>query len=164
MADAATIDVESVNVAEILDSEKAKATQKELLEAFEANPKARKELEAADTAEDVFNIVKKFAKVKWEEFKVLFRKTVDYFKNDKMELDDETLEYVAGGWSFSSIWDKCKKGIVMGTIIVACAAVGALWGFCFDGPIGAAAGAFVGVAVGIGAGLMAVEYLYGWES
>ncbi len=151
MADAA-IHVEDVNVAEILEQEEAKSQVQEILAAFEANPAAMKVLEAAQSAADVFEIVKKFAKLKWEEFKVLFDKTVQYFREDKAKLDDETLEQVSGG-SLSSWWNKWKKDIICSVIFFGCLAVGAVAGAClggfYGGLLGFAAGAVVGTIASV---------------
>ncbi len=145
MADAAVIDVEKVNVAEILDREESKVQGAKLLAAFEANPAARKVLEAVKTAEDAYQIVKNAVKITLEDFKVLFDKTVDYFKGDKAALNDETLECVSGGWNFLKWWDEHKKQIVMGVCIVA----GAAAGLVFGGIAGAVEGALIGGCAGV---------------
>lgn len=156
MANAAAIDVEKINVAEILDREESKAQSEHLLAAFEANPAAMKVLEAVETVEDAYQIVKHAAKVTLEQFKVIFDKTVNYFKDDKVALEDETLDYVAGGsgW-FSQVWNKWKKQIVMGATIVACTvagiAIGAAVGGLEGALMGGCAGAIIGTAVGAGA-------------
>ncbi len=154
MANAAAIDVEKINVAEILDREESKAQSEHLLAAFEANPAAMKVLEAVETVEDAYQIVKHAAKVTLEQFKVIFDKTVNYFKEDKVALEDETLDYVAGGNWFSETWNKWKKQIVMGATIVACTAIGIAVGAALGGLEGAlmggCAGAIIGTAVGAG--------------
>ncbi len=155
MSDAAVLDVEKVNVAEILEREESKAQGKRLLAAFEANPAAMKVLEAVETAEDAYEIVKKVFKLTLEQFKVLFDKTVDYFKGDKAALSDDTLEGVSGGWSLSQWWNENKKMIVTGACVVAGAVAGAVVGACVGGLEGAVIGACAGTIGGfvIGGGI-----------
>ncbi len=155
MSDAAVLDVEKVNVAEILEREESKAQGKRLLAAFEANPAAMKVLEAVETAEDAYEIVKKVFKLTLEQFKVLFDKTVDYFKGDKAALTDDTLEGVSGGWSLSQWWNENKKMIVTGACVVAGAVAGAVVGACAGGLEGAVIGACAGTIGGfvIGGGI-----------
>ncbi len=148
MADTAIIDVEKVNVAEILSREESKAQGEKLLAAFEANPAALEVLEAVETVEDAYQIVKNAVNITLEQFKVLFDKTVDYFKESKAVLDDNTLECVAGGWSLSNWWNQNKKQIVMCTTIVACAAIGIAVGAAIGGLEGALVGGCVGTAAG----------------
>ncbi len=149
MADAATIDVEKVNVAEILEREDVKAQEKELLSAFEANPEAAKVLDAVKTAEDAYELIKNALKITLKDFKVLFEKTVDYFKSDKTALDDDTLECVAGG---SSWWDKYKKVIVLGSLVATGVVLGVVVGAVTFGlgaaVVGGVTGFFSASAIG----------------
>ncbi len=146
MADAATVDLEKVNVAEILNQEEAKQQVEEIATALEANPAAMKALNAVETVEDAYQMIKKIVKIKLEQFKVLFNKTVDYFKESKVALEDETLEYVAGG-SLYSWFTEHKRAIVFGAFVV----VGALCAFSFAiGTCGIGLAALAGCAGGIG--------------
>ncbi len=147
------IDVNAVNVAEILEKEESKNQVKALQAAFEANPTALQVLEAAQSVEDAYHIAKNFVTLKLEEFKVLFDKTVEYFKSEKAVLNDEVLDTVSGGWSFSDLWNKYKKVIVAASIFVACMATGAVIGAAVGGFAGLVMGAYAGAAVGAFAGV-----------
>ncbi len=142
------MNVENVNVAEILEQEESKAKVQALLADFEGNPAALKVLEAVETAVDAYEIVKNFAKIKLEEFKVLFDKTVKYFKEDKAKLDDEALEQVSGG-SFASWWQECKKAVICSTIVLGCLLGGAIAGACVGGLYGLVVGATIGGAAAL---------------
>ncbi len=157
MSDAAVLDVEKVNVAEILDSEEAKAQGKSLLAAFTGNPAALKVLDAVETAEDAYEIVKNAFKITLEQFKVLFDKTVDYFKGDKAALTDDTLEGVSGGWSLSQWWNENKRKIVLGVCIVAGAALGIVAGAATGGVGGAMLVGSIGTLVGFAVGAAAAN-------
>ena len=139
MAEAVT--VEELNVAEAMGREGMSETTGKLLSAIEENPVVSKLLNAAETIEDAYDVVKNYVVLKFEDFKVLFNKTMDYFKESKMALDDKVLDNVAGGGWFSDIWNKYKKEIVCAVIVIGCTAVGAL-----AGPYGTAAGLAIGVA------------------
>ncbi len=146
-------DIASVNVAEILEKEEHKKQVEALQAAFGANEEAMKRLNAVNSVEDAYEIFKEFVTLKLEDFKVLFHKTVDYFKGDKVALQDEVLDSIAGGWSLSSWWNEYKQEIVAGVIIVGCAAVGLAIGACTGGLAGALIGGCVGVFVGFIAGI-----------
>lgn len=160
MADTATIDVEHVNVAEILGREDAQAEEKKFEAALAENPAAMKVFEAVKSVEDAYEIAKKFVQIKLEEFKVLFEKTVNYFKDTKTALDDETLDCVSGGWGFSFLsdfWNEHKFGIVFGSILVAGVVVGAIAGAATGGVFGAVIGACAGGVVGAFIGMATAE-------
>ncbi len=112
-------------------------------------------MEAAQTAEDAYQAVKTFLKVKWEDFKIVFQKTMDYFKEDKLALDDEVLNSVSGG-GWSEFWNKIKKPLTAVAVVAFMAVCGAVIGFDVAGPIGAAVGAVVGTVAGIGVAGMAI--------
>ena len=138
--------VADVNVTEILSNEENKSTIEKLRVALEENPAVQKLMEVAETAEDVYGIVKNYIKVKLEDFKVLYEKTLNFYKEAKVALDDEILDAVAGGGWWSNFWEKHKAGIITAAIFVGCVALG--------GVAGLAAGAFIGeVAAGIATGL-----------
>ena len=97
--------------------------------------------------------------MKWENMKKLFAEVTDYFKADKVELSDDTLDCVVGGWSLSGFWNKYKKAIISTAIIVGCAValgvvtggVGAVVGVCAAAEgIGTVAG-YTAVSAAIGA-------------
>ncbi len=140
--------VENVSVAKVMANEKAQEAAEKLRAAMEANPEDNALMEAAQNAEDMYAVAKKYVKMKLEEFKVLFQKAVDYFKEDKVQLKDEMLDSVAGGWSFSSFWNDYKKQIVACVVCVGCIVAGAAIGAATFGIGGALAGAVIGFGVG----------------
>ncbi len=106
-------------------------------------------LDAAQSAKDVFEAVKKYVTMKFEDFTALFDDVMDYFKEDKAVLADETLECVVGGWSLSGLWQSVKKKATAIIIGAACgAAVGAAVGALAGAGAGALIGAFTGAVVG----------------
>ncbi len=146
------VTVENVNVAEILGTADAMQRVEKVKEAITADPEVGALVKAAQSVEDVFAIVKKFAKVTLEEMKVLFQKTVDYFKETKAALSDDVLDYVSGGWSLSQWWKERKADIIGGVVFVACIVGGAVIGACTGGLGGAVLGACVGLLAGAVAG------------
>ncbi len=134
---------------ELMDNEEVQQQMVQMKAVMEKDPVAVKMIEAAQTAEDVFEITKRYVEVKWEDFKRIFKESVAYFSNSKAELNDEVLDHVAGGWGWdfigSSKWS-CILGCVVG---VAMAVVGAGIGTLtavVSGPIGVVGG--IGLAVG----------------
>ena len=123
MAEAVT--VENINIAAIMESEAGKKAEEKLTEVMEANPVVSKLVKAAETVEDVYQIAKEYFTMKFEDFKVLFERTVNYFKESKAELSDEGLDNVVGGWSFSGFWNEYKEKIIKTAFVVACTAIGA---------------------------------------
>ncbi len=141
--------VENINVADILGNADAEARVATVKAALEADPEVSLLVKAAETVEDVYEIVKKFSTATLEQVKVLFRKTVDYYQEAKAVLSDEMLDNVVGGWSLARFWRENKALIIGGAVFVASVAVGAIAGFCTAGPLGAAAGALGGAAAGV---------------
>lgn len=154
MADVLT--AQNVDVAKFMHVEGMQAEVDKVQVALEENPVTQKLMEAAQTVEDVFQIVKEFAKTTLEDFKLIWDKTLDYFKNEKAELSDEVMDSVVGGWSFSSFWNKFKKPIIAAGIVVACVAGGIAAG-AWAGPVGIAAGIAGGLVVG---GIAAACYVH----
>ena len=146
MAEAVT--VENINIAAIMDSEAGKKAEAKLTEVMEANPVVSKLVKAAETVEDVYQIAKEYFTMKFEDFKVLFERTVNYFKESRTELSDEVLNNVVGGWSFSSFWNEYKEKIIKTAFVVACAAAGAAIGVMTGGLGGALLGGVVGALSG----------------
>ncbi len=144
--------VENINVADILGVEGATEKVEQVKAALEADLEVSLLVKAAETVEDVYEIVKRYSKATLEQVKVLFEKTVDYFKETKAILADEVLDNVVGGWSLSSWWNKNKAFIVGGVVLVACVAVGTVVGAVTGGVAGAMVGFGIGVVVGSAAG------------
>ncbi len=113
-------------------------------------------LDAAQSLEDVFTAVKKYVVMKFEDFTALFDDVMNYFKEDKTALSDETLDCVVGGWSWGGLWQSVKKRATAVLIGAACgAAVGAVAGAVTAAGGGALVGAFIGAVLGgIAGGLM----------
>jgi hypothetical protein len=148
------IAVENIDVAKVLGSEKGAESLEKVKAALEADPEVSVLMKAADTVEDVYEIVKRFSTATFEQVKVLFKKTVDYFKESKAVLSDEMLDNVSGGMNWSSFWNSAKNAIISGCIVLGCAAVGLVAGACVAGAFGAFVGAGVGTMVGAVAGLV----------
>lgn len=140
--------VEKLNVAEILGAEGAAERVEKIKAAIAADPEASALAKAAETAEDVYEIIKKFCKATLAQVKEVFRQTVDFYKQAKAELSDEVLDNVVGGWSFSSWWNNNKSDIIGGTIFAVCLLGGIVIGACTGGLGGAVVGAAVGFTVG----------------
>ncbi len=155
---AEVLTVENVNVAKMLSVEGAEKSVNDMVAAMEANPVVEKMLEAAQSVEDMYHVVKEYLAMKLEDFKVLFDKTVDYFKETKAALTDDVLDNVVGGgfWDFVSRW---KKQIVASTVLIGSVVEGALIGAAIGGPAGAACGAFVGLFVGALGGGAVMDYM-----
>ena len=141
------IAVENINVAEILGSKQGAADLEKVEAAITSDPEVGLLVKAAETVEDVYEIVKRFSTATFEQVKVLFEKTVDYFKESKAVLSDELLDNVVGGGLFEW-WDKYKTAVIGGVIMVGCMAVGAVIGSCVAGPAGTLGGVYLGIAVG----------------
>ncbi len=153
--EAAVKSLEEIDVAKIMARDGAEEAAKKVEEIMAADPKVNALMEAAQTAEDAYQAVKTFLKVKWEDFKIVFQKTMDYFKEDKLALDDEVLNSVSGG-GWSEFWNKIKKPLTAVAVVAFMAVCGAVIGFDVAGPIGAAVGAVVGTVAGIGVAGMAI--------
>ena len=144
MAEAVT--VENINIAAIMESEAGKKAETKLTEIMESNPVVSKLVKVAETVEDVYQIAKEYFTMKFEDFKVLFERTVNYFKESKAELSDEVLDNVVGGWSFSGFWNKYKSVIIKAAIVVGATAVAAIAGAVTGGAaVAFVAGSFVGL-------------------
>lgn len=151
-----TITAENVDVAKIMSVEGSAEALEKVGEIIDANPVSKKLLEAAQTVEDAYQVFKDYVKMKWEDFKIIFEKTVDYFKEPKAALPDEVMDQVVGG-GWSDFWNKYKHKIIRASIIVGCAVAGIAVGALTAGAAGAVVVGFVGTIVGI-AGVIAYEY------
>lgn len=129
-----------INVAEIMSHEENQTAAEQLKAAIENNPAVSQMMEAAHSVEEMYQAVKEYISLKLDDFKVLFDKTIEFFKSPKVQLEDDMMECVVGGGFFSNLWDKYKKTICA-VVVVAGMAV-----------VGAAAGAVVGVTAAVLAG------------
>ena len=151
------VTVENINVAEVMDREGAKEAAEKLLDSMEKNPAIAKLLDAAETVEDAYEVAKNYLKMKLEDFKVLFNKTVDYFKEAKTALSDEMMDNIVGGSWFSNFWESSKRSIISTLIVVGATVAGAAIGFAVGGFAGACYGGVAGFYVGATG---AAAYLY----
>ena len=145
---ATEIDVEKINVAALMATEDAQLAKEKFEALVHADPKANALLEAAESVEDVYHVIKRFIDVTLDQVKTAFHKTVDYFKGSRVALDDETLDNVVGGWSFSSWWNKYKDAVTMVTGVVLIASIGVALGAVTFGVGGAIIGGIAGSVVG----------------
>ncbi len=152
----ATLDQE---VATFLSAEKSAEAMAKVKEMMDSDPEVKSQVEKAETEEDMYSVFKKFISMPIEAFKKLFHSVTEYFKADKVELSDETMDAVVGGWSFGQFWNAYKERIIGGVIVIAAAglmftglgaAVGCLVTAASLSCTGTAVGAIVGAVVGIG--------------
>ncbi len=151
-----TITAENVDVAKIMSTAGADEALAKVGEIIDANPVSKKLLEAAQTVEDAYQVFKAYVEMKFEDFKIVFEKTVNYFKEPKAALPDEVMDQVVGG-GWSDFWNKYKHKIIRASIIVGCAVAGIALGALTAGAAGAVVVGFVGAVVGVG-GVIAYEY------
>lgn len=140
--------VENVSVEKAVNFEGAQEAMDKIWDAVKANPVSMKLLEAAQTVEDMYEIAKEYVEIKLSDFKVLFDKTVDFFREPKTELPDEVMDSVVGGGFFDWFREN-KDGILRTTIFVGCIIAGAAIGAATGGVAGAIVFGLVGVGVGL---------------
>ncbi len=143
---------EKLNVAALMANEEVAKSVETVKKAILEDPETGKLVDAAESIEDVFALVKKFANVTLEQVKVIFNKAVAYYKGAKAALADEVLDNVVGGWSLSAWWNKNKADIVGFTIWGACILGGAIAGAVVGGPGGAWVGGAIGFTIGAAVG------------
>lgn len=141
---------QNVSVTKFMSLEAGTEFTAKVEEVLDSNPVTKKLMEAAQTVEDVYQIAKEYVEIKLEDFKVIFDKTVKYFKEEKAELPDEVMDGVVGGGFFDWL-DKWKHQIITVSIAVGCAAVGAAIGGALGGGPGALALGLIGFGIGVGA-------------
>ncbi len=147
--------IEKIDVAGILSSEGVDEKVEQVKDILESVPEVNVLMKAAETVEDVYEIVKKFSKATFEQVKEIFEQAVDYYKQSKAVLTDEMLDNVVGGWSFSQFWSQNKGFVVGAAVFVASIVTGAVAGAVVAGPLGAAAGALGGLVAGVMLGVIA---------
>ncbi len=141
---------ENVDVARLMHTEGAEDVAAKVEQFLAADPVATKLMQVAETVEEVYEVVKKCVKITLGEFKIIFDKTVRYFRDEKAELPDEVMDNVVGGSWFGDVWNKYKTKIVICAIAVGCCVVGAAVGAVLGGGPGALAMGLIGLGVGIG--------------
>ena len=144
------------NVALVMKDRATAAEIKNLQAYMEADTVANKLMEAAETVEDMYEVAKRYIQIKFEDFRQVFNEAMDYFKGSKVELDDEVMECVAGGFSWSKLWNTVKKVAIAAAVGVAvvgaCVVTGGVAGAVLGATVGAIAG--TGVAAGATTGLI----------
>ena len=153
---------EAITYSEIMENESVQKGMDEMMAALEADPVTMKLLDAAKTVEDMYEVSKKYIRMKFEDFKKMFHMTVDYLFAPKEALADEVLDNVAGGSFFlRDLFNSLKKkaqcivGVIAGgALILGAAAVGAA-AIVYGGPLGVPAGlAIAGAGIINGASLV----------
>lgn len=128
---------------------------------MEADPEASVLMNAIHSLEDAYAFVKRYAEISFESFKEVFTDAVNYFKEDKAVLQDEVLDNVVGGFSWSSLWNnKIVKYAVAVTVVAASMAAGFVVGAAAGaivGPTGSVVGGITGFVGGCALGLYLTE-------
>lgn len=114
----------NLEVAQILNNEKAPEAMEEVKELIHRDPEAMDMMAKAETVEDMYTVFKKFISVPLEAFKTLFHSVTDCFKNDKVALSDETMDAVVGGWSFSAFWKANREMVLVSVTLIAVVGLG----------------------------------------
>ncbi len=159
------------NVALVMKDRTAAAEIRNLQAYMEADTVVNKMMEAAETVEDMYEVAKRYIQIKFEDFRQVFNDAMDYFKGSKVELDDEVMECVAGGFSWGKFWNTFKKVaiavavgvVVVGASVVTAGVAGAVVGAAVGAvtTAGAAAGATTGLVGGmIGGALLSTYHMY----
>ncbi len=129
----------SINVAAIMEDNQARVTISEIQAAMSKDAVVSKMMEAAQTVEDAYEVVKRYGSMKFEEFKVLCNDMMEYFRGPKVALNDDIMDAVVGGGFWGNLWNKYKN-------VVICVGAGIAIGALFATGIGAVV-ATTGVAL-----------------
>lgn len=128
---------------------------------LENNPETGPAMKAIHSLEDLYHFVTRFAKVKMEVVKEVFMDAVNYFKEDKVALEDAVLDTVVGGGFWSTIWNSSITRYAVATaVIVGCGLAGLVAGSvvgAIGGPTASGAGAIIGAIGGVLGGLVIAE-------
>lgn len=151
----------SINVAAFMDNAQARADIERIQAMISQDAVMSKLIEAAQTIEEAYQVVTRYATIKFEDFKEVCDGMMAYFQGPKVALDDNIMECVVGGGFWGNLWNKCKTvavsaafgllvgGLVAGGILVTaplCLATAVV-----AGVVG------VGVAVGLGTGMYCIK-------
>ncbi len=153
-----------LNMETVMAQPGAREDLERLTATLEKDPEAGALLKAMQSIEDVYDFVKRYAKVKFEAVKEMFNDAVNYFKEDKVALKDEMLDNVVGGGFWSNLWNNKIVKYATATVLVASFALtGMLTGMAVGsiaGPVTSVVGAVGGLIAGCVAGLaMADTYI-----
>ena len=137
---------------EFMENETVKKETAELLSVIEQDVEAMKLIDAADTVESLYEATKRYVQLAWEDFKKVFSDAMGYLSSAKTVLQDEVLDNVVGGWSFSGFFNslskkvQCVACIVVGATLAVASGALAVTSVVFAGPVGAVVGGLAGVA------------------
>ena len=144
-----------MNMAMAMENADVRQQSKELLAKLEADPVVNGMMEAAETIEDMYEIAKRYVTMRLEDFRQLFEEAMDYYKGAKVELDDDTMEYVVGG-SWKSFWNTFKKVALTAVIVAGVGLLCAVTAGAAAAGVAAVAAVATGTAVGTAAATGAV--------
>ncbi len=142
---------------------------KRLQATMEADPVVGRLMDAAETVEDMYKVAKRYVQIKMEDFRQTFNEAMDYLKGSKVQLDDEVMECVAGGFSWSKFWNVVKKvaisAVVVAAVVGACVVTGGVAGAVGGAIVGAvtATGAAAGATAGMVGGMLTGAALSGYH-
>ncbi len=106
----------SINVAAIMEDSQSRATIDQIQAAMRSDPIVDKMMEAAQTVEDAYEVVKRYVVIKFEDFKAVCNDMMEYFQGPKVALDDDIMDAVAGGGIWSNVWNVCKIPLMASVI------------------------------------------------
>lgn len=113
----------SSSVAEMMSRAENQEILNKMRVALDADEEAARIMENADSIDDLYTVVSRYIKVRFEDFRKALESTVEHLSRPKTMLSDDMLECVtaAGIWNFlKNNW----KTVVLGTVGVALAATG----------------------------------------
>ncbi len=143
----------TITYQEFMENETVKKGTGEVLDVIKQDPVAMKMISAAKTVEELYEATKRFVATSWEDFKKFFANTFAYYSSNKTALEDEVLDSVVGGWSFSSFFNSisqkvtCVAAVVVGVAVAAAGLGLAVTCMAVAGPVGIIVGAFAGAGV-----------------
>ena len=141
--------MQDVNVADVMSH----AENREFIEKMEAalaqDAEAAAIMEKSNSVEDMFKVVSRYFKLKFEDFKEAYNKAVNYFTEPKTQLDDDVMDNIVGG----GICDWFKKNWkTIASVAVTVAIVGVGVAMCATGVGLIGAGLVAEGIIGIGTG------------
>lgn len=81
-----------MNAAVAMENVEAREQAQEILTRIQANPAVNALVETAETAEDMYEVAKRYIDMNREEFRNAFEAAMNYYNNTKQELDEDTME------------------------------------------------------------------------
>ncbi len=113
--------MKNVNIAEIMEVQENKILADKLHKLLDRDVQAEKMVEKACNVEDLYEVVKRYTAMTWEDFKYALNAAIAYLAPPKLTLADTDMEYVIGGGFWGSIgnWFKENWKPVVTAIVVA---------------------------------------------